>query len=176
MLVTMEPVPLLSGTAALSVSDRHLHICALKLPVLKRQRCSCGTEDHEVPLGRAGSVESVLMACSGGSDGAGRRGGKQGATFPCPSSTLLSFTYRRWDRSEGDGFFYFWPYHFPCWFSGKQREQSVVATDACTEDLKNSKMLNLFGGQDLFENDESSGSQPPCGPPDILALCGLLSH
>ena len=176
MLVTMEPVPFLSGTAALSVSDRHLHICALKLHVLKKQRCSDGTEDHEVPLGQAGSVESVWMACSGGSDGAGSRGGKQGATFSYPSCTLFSFTYQRQDRSGGDGLFYFWPYHFPCWFPGKQREQSVVVTDACTEDLKNSEMLNLFGGQDLFENDESSGSQPPCGPPNILALCVPLSH
>ena len=172
----MEPVPFLSGTAALSVSDRHLHICALKLHVLKKPRCSDGTEDHEVPLGQAGSVESVWMACSGGSDGAGSRGGKQGATFSYPSCTLFSFTYQRQDRSGGDGLFYFWPYHFPCWFPGKQREQSVVVTDACTEDLKNSEMLNLFGGQDLFENDESSGSQPPCGPPNILALCVPLSH
>lgn len=172
----MEPVPFLSGTAALSVSDRHLHICALKLHVLKKQRCSDGTEDHEVPLGQAGSVESVWMACSGGSDGAGSRGGKQGATFSYPSCTLFSFTYQRQDRSGGDRLFYFWPYHFPCWFPGKQREQSVVVTDACTEDLKNSEMLNLFGGQDLFENDESSGSQPPCGPPNILALCVPLSH
>lgn len=37
MLVTMEPVPFLSGTAAPSVSDRHLHICALKLHVLKAE-------------------------------------------------------------------------------------------------------------------------------------------
>lgn len=100
----------------------------------------------------------------------------KGATFSYPSSTLFSFTYQRQDRSGGDGLFYFWPYHFPCWFPGKQREQSVVVTDACTEDLKNSEMLNLFGGQDIFENDESSGSQPPCGPPNILALCVPLSH
>lgn len=172
----MEPVSLLSGTVALSVSDRHLHICALKLHVLRKQRCSDGTEDHKVPLGQAGSVESVWMACSGGSDGAGRRGGKQGATFPCPSSTLVSFTYQRRDTSGGDGLFYFWPHHFPCWFPAKQREQSVIATDARTEVLKNSEMLKLFGGQDLFENDESSGSQPPCGPPDIHALCVPLSH
>ena len=46
MLVTIELVTLLSGTAALSVSDSYPYISALKPHALKRQRCSDGREGH----------------------------------------------------------------------------------------------------------------------------------
>lgn len=103
MLVTMEPVPLLSGTAALSVSDRHLHICALELHVLRKQRCSDGTEDREVPLGQAGSVESCGWLVPGAVMGLVGEVENKGQSFPVPlPSWSHSPTRDRTDQEEMD--------------------------------------------------------------------------